>query len=124
MIRSLNVLGTPLAPCSHDPKTGWYRDGSCNTDASDRGSHTVCAHVTQGFLEFLANDGNNLIDPVPEAGFPGLRAGDQWCVVAASWARAALAGHGCPVALESTHQMALQVVPIELLMAHAWAPEA
>ncbi len=124
MLRSLNVLGTPLVPCSHDPKTGWFRDGCCNTDAADRGSHTVCARVTAPFLEYLASQGNNLLEPVPQAGFPGLKPGDQWCVVAASWYQAARAGLGCPVVLESTHQAALQIVPLEVLMAHALANEA
>lgn len=124
MLRSLNVLGTPLVPCSHDPKTGWFRDGCCNTDAADRGSHTVCARVTAPFLEYLASQGNNLLEPVPQAGFPGLKPGDQWCVVAASWYQAARAGLGCPVVLESTHQAALQIVPLEVLMAHALASEA
>ena len=124
MLRSLNVLGTPLVPCSHDPKTGWFRDGCCNTDAADRGSHTICARVTAPVLEYLAAQGNNLIEPVPQVGFPGLEPGDQWCVVAASWYQAARAGVGCPVALESTHHAALEIVPLEVLMAHALASEA
>lgn len=124
MMRSLNVLGTPLRPCSHDPLTGWFRDGCCNTDANDQGLHTVCARVTQPFLEFLARAGNNLIDPVPEVGFPGLQPGDQWCVVAYSWYQAYQAGKACPVALESTHQSTLRAVPLEALMAHAIADEA
>ena len=124
MLRSINVLGTPLGPCSHKPRTGWFRDGCCNTDASDRGSHTVCAQVTQPFLEFLAASGNNLIDAVPQAGFPGLGEGDQWCVCASSWYQATKAGLGCPVLLESTHQSALDIVPLDVLMAHAFAPEA
>ncbi len=124
MYRSLNVLGGPLVPCSHKPKTGWFRDGCCNTDANDRGSHTICAEVTTEFLQHLADRGNNLIDPVPQVQFPGLKPGDRWCVVAESWYDAARAGHGCPVVLESTHQSALSVVPLEVLMAHALAPEA
>ena len=124
MLRSLNVLGTPLHPCSHTPLTGWFRDGGCNTDTNDRGLHTVCAQVTQPFLEFLAERGNNLIDAVPEAGFKGLRPGDQWCIVATSWYQAYQAGMACPVMLESTHQATLQRVPIDALMAHAVATEA
>lgn len=124
MQRSLNVLGTPLRPCSHDPLTGWYRDGCCNTDSDDRGLHTVCARVTAPFLEHLFHAGNNLRDPVPEAGFPGLKPGDQWCVVAASWFQAYRAGVACPVVLESTHQQTLRIVPLEALMEHAYAPEA
>ncbi len=124
MYRSLNVLGLPLAPCSHDPKTGWFRDGCCNTDANDRGSHTVCAQVTEDFLDFLAAQGNDLITPVPQYQFPGLKPGDQWCVVARSWLQAFHAGMACPVVLESTHQSVLEVVPLEALMAHAVAAEA
>lgn len=124
MIRSLNVLGTPLRPCSHDPVTGWFRDGCCNTDERDRGLHTVCCHLTQAFLEHLALQGNNLIDPVPEVGFPGLKPGDQWCVVATSWYRAYQAGVACPVVLESTHRETLRVVPLEALMEYGLGPEA
>lgn len=123
MERSLNVLGTPLRPCSYAPKTGWFRDGCCNTDANDRGLHTVCARVTRPFLEFLRDRGNNLIDPVPEVGFPGLKPGDQWCVVATSWAQAWREGVACPVVLESTHQATLRVVPLDALMQHALADE-
>ena len=124
MHRSLNVLGQPLVPCSQDPLTGWFRDGCCNTDERDRGSHTVCARVTAEFLEHLRTRGNDLVSPVPEYGFPGLRPGDQWCVVAASWLDAWKAGKACPVVLESTHQAALAIVPLEALLQHAQAPEA
>lgn len=124
MYRSLNVLGLPLAPCSHDPKTGWFRDGCCNTDANDRGSHTICARVTEEFLSYLAAQGNDLVTPVPQYQFPGLKPGDQWCVVARSWLQAYKAGVACPVVLESTHQSVLEVVPLEVLMAHSLAAEA
>lgn len=124
MERSLNVLGLPLRPCSHDPKTGWYRDGCCNTDASDRGLHTVCARVTEPFLRYLAAQGNDLITPVPQYSFPGLKPGDQWCVVARSWLQAFHAGVACPVVLESTHRATLAVVPLEFLMQHALTDEA
>lgn len=119
MHRSLNVLGQPLQPCSQDPKTGWFRDGCCNTDDKDRGSHTVCARVTQEFLLFLRDQGNDLITPVPQVGFPGLKPGDQWCVVARSWLQAWQADKACPVVLESTHQAALAIVPLEALLQHA-----
>lgn len=124
MYRSLNVLGMPLAPCSHKPKTGWYRDGCCNTNADDRGSHTVCARVTDAFLEHLQSRGNDLVTPAPEHGFPGLKPGDQWCVVAVSWLDAYHAGKACPVVLESTHQAALGIVPLDALMEHALAAES
>ena len=124
MLRSLNVLGQPLAPCSHAPRTGWFRDGCCNTDANDRGLHTVCAQVTAGFLEHLRSRGNDLVTPSPEHGFPGLVPGDQWCVVARSWMDAHLNGQACPVVLESTHQATLTLIPLDVLMAYAIAPEA
>ena len=116
---SINVHGKPLESCSNAPLTGWYRDGCCNTDESDRGSHTVCCRVTQEFLEFLRDEGNDLITPVPQHGFRGLTPGDQWCVCAPSWARAFEAGRACPVVLESTHQGALTFVPLDALLAHA-----
>ena len=124
MFAPLNVLGTPIQVCSLEPKTGWLRDGCCNTDASDVGSHTVCAHVTQEFLEHLREHGNDLITPAMQFGFPGLKDGDQWCVCAASWRQAHAMGKGCPVVLESTHAGALSIVPLEELMEHALAHEA
>jgi hypothetical protein len=124
MKASLNVLGTILKACSTDPMTGWFRDGCCNTDDGDRGLHTVCARVTSDFLECLSEHGNDLRTPAPEYGFPGLKTGDQWCVVAASWKMAAEQGRACPVDLESTHAATLTVVPLELLMQYAAAPEA
>jgi len=124
VFKSVNVLGTPLQMCSREPMTGWHRDGCCNTDVNDRGSHTVCAQVTQEFLEFLQARGNDLITPAREHGFPGLTGGDQWCVCAASWRQAFKLGVACPVVLESTHAAALQIVPLEELMQYALAPEA
>jgi len=118
-----NVLGGMLASCSHDPLTGWRRDGCCNTDAQDHGSHTICARVTREFLEFIRERGNDLITPHPEFGFPGLVDGDQWCVCAASWRQAFKEGKACPVQLESTHAGALRFVPLEELMLHAIATE-
>ena len=123
MFKPVNVLGTPIQSCSREPMTGWYRDGCCNTDANDRGSHTVCARVTQEFLEFLQARGNDLITPARQHGFPGLKDGDQWCVCAASWRQAFKQGVACPVVLESTHAAALQHVPLEELMQYALAPE-
>ncbi len=120
----LNVLGGPLVSCSRKPLTGWYRDGCCNTDDHDRGSHTVCAKVTQDFLEFLRATGNDLMTPAPQHGFPGLQEGDGWCVCAASWRQAYKAGRACAVMLESTHARALRVVPLEELMEYAIGGEA
>ena len=116
---SLNVLGQPLDTCSCDPNTGWYRDGKCNTDQNDRGSHTVCCVVTKEFLEFAQLQGNDLITPAPQFSFPGLKPGDSWCVCARTWLAALNAGKGCPIDLEATHEKALLIVPLELLETHA-----
>ena len=124
MLAPLNVLGTPLQSCSKDPVTGWYRDGCCNTDAADRGNHTVCAQVTEEFLGFLQLAGNDLVTPHPDFGFPGLVEGDQWCVCAGSWYQAYRNGKACPVVLEATHARALEAAPLEALLAHALVEQA
>lgn len=115
----LNVLGTPLLPCSYDPLTGYYRDGCCKTDANDLGSHVVCAKVTQAFLDFSLQRGNDLITPRPEYRFAGLRAGDRWCLCANRWQEALQAGVAPPVVLECTHHRALQLVALADLQTHA-----
>ena len=89
-INGLNVLGEKLEECSNDPLTGWLRDGCCNTDENDHGLHTVCAKVTTECLEWMKEEGNDLITPHPEFGFPGLKDGDSWCVCASWYARACL----------------------------------
>ena len=104
MDESLNVLGHKLQSCSTKPLTGWYRDGCCNTDSRDFGLHTVCANLTDEFLNFAKESGNDLITPAPQYGFPGLKAGDQWCVCAGTWLAAVNAGVACPVDLEATHK--------------------
>ena len=112
---SLNVLGTPLVPCSYDPLTGYFRDGCCNTDDNDQGSHVVCAKVTQEFLEFSFKQGNDLITPRPEYRFKGLKAGDRWCLCALRWKQAYEAGVAPKVVLESTHVRALDYVTLDQL---------
>ncbi len=119
MDASLNVLGKPLDSCSCDPMTGWYRDGKCNTDSNDRGSHTVCCVVTEDFLNFALARGNDLITPMPAHGFPGLKPGDSWCVCARTWLDAVNAGTACPLDMESTHQKALEIIPLSLMETHA-----
>ena len=94
------------------------------TDERDRGSHTVCALVTAAFLEHLREQGNDLITPRAEFGFPGLKPGDQWCVCAASWLRAYQAGAACPVKMEATHAAALSIVPLKALIEMSIATEA
>lgn len=120
-MNSQNVLGTALVPCSYDPLTGYFRDGCCNTDASDRGSHLVCVKVTAAFLAFTAERGNDLTTPVPAHRFAGLMAGDRWCLCANRWREALEAGVAPPVVLESTHLSALKFVTIAQLEKHRFA---
>ena len=87
-----NVLGTELQDCSHDPLTGYYRNGCCDTGPGDMGVHTVCAIMTEEFLAFSKEAGNDLSTPMPEYGFSGLKPGDQWCLCASRWQEAFLAG--------------------------------
>jgi uncharacterized protein (DUF2237 family) len=115
----VNVVGGALLPCSGDPLTGFYRDGCCATGPEDIGSHTVCAIMTAEFLEFSASAGNDLSTPRPEWGFPGLSAGDRWCVCAARWLEAYDAGCAPTVVLGATHARAVEVVPIDALIEHA-----
>ena len=115
----LNVLGEPLAPCSLDPLTGFYRDGCCNTDYDDTGIHTVCVRVTAKFLAFSKQRGNDLSTPMPEFGFPGLKPGDQWCLCAGRWKEALDAGAAPPVVLAATHEETLAVVALAELKRHA-----
>lgn len=115
-----NVLGTELMACSYDPLTGYLRDGCCQTDASDAGSHLICARVTADFLAFSLSVGNDLSTPRPEYRFTGLKPGDRWCLCALRWREALEAGVAPPVVLEATHENALQFVTLESLQQHAW----
>lgn len=119
MLQSKNVLGGPLSPCSTDPLTGFFRDGCCNTSAQDQGSHTVCVVVTAEFLALSKYLGNDLSTPRPEFRFPGLKPGDRWCLCAARFLQAAQEFAAPKVVLEATHARASDVVPLELLRAHA-----
>lgn len=114
-----NVLGEPLAGCCDAPLTGFYRDGYCRTGRADVGQHVVCAVVTQAFLDFSASLGNDLSTAHPEADFPGLTAGDRWCLCAARWAEALAAGVAPRVALTATDEAALEIVDMADLKAHA-----
>ena len=114
----MNVLGTALVPCSYDPLTGYFRDGCCKTDASDAGSHLVCVRVTEEFLVFSSERGNDLTTPRPEYRFKGLKAGDRWCLCANRWVEALEAGVAPPVVLESTHASALRFVTLGQLEKH------
>ena len=114
-----NVLGGELDECGTDPVTGFYRDGCCASGSDDLGRHTVCAVVTQEFLEHQRGVGNDLSTPRPEYRFPGLRPGDRWCVVALRWRQAYEDGAACPVVLAATNEKALEVVPLAMLHEHA-----
>ena len=114
-----NVLGGELELCGVDPVTGFFRDGSCNTDERDVGSHTICAVMTQEFLEHQRSIGNDLMTAHPQFRFPGLKPGDRWCVTARNWMRAHLDGVAAPVVLASTHEAVLGIVPLEVLQEHA-----
>ena len=113
-----NVLGTSLVPCSYDPLTGYFRDGCCKTDETDTGSHLICARVTDAFLIFSKQRGNDLSTPRPEYRFKGLQAGDRWCLCATRWAEALAEGAAPPVVLESTHANALKFVTLAQLEKH------
>ena len=114
-----NVLGTELLPCSYDPLTGFYRDGCCQTESQDHGTHVVCARMTREFLDFSLAQGNDLVTPRPEHRFAGLKPGDRWCLCALRWREALVAGVAPPVVLNSTHSKALDVVSLAQLQAHA-----
>lgn len=117
---SVNVLGKELEPCSIDPMTGFFRDGCCNTCQSDRGSHTVCAVMTDEFLAFSKYLGNDLSTPMPQYQFPGLNAGDHWCLCAARFLQAHEEGAAPRVNLGATHERALEIVPMGILKDNAF----
>ena len=112
MAEDRNVLGGRLEPCSVAPRTGFYRDGCCNTGPEDVGLHVVCAQMTDEFLAFSAEQGNDLSTPVPEFGFPGLKAGDRWCICASRWREAFEAGRAPQVVLSATHEETLAVIAL------------
>ncbi len=116
---ALNVLGEELQSCSSKPLTGFYRDGCCRTGTGDHGTHVVCAEVTEEFLAFSRSRGNNLITPVPQFDFPGLKPGDRWCLCASRWQEALDAGVAPPVVLAATHVSALEFLQRDDLVAHA-----
>jgi uncharacterized protein (DUF2237 family) len=114
-----NVLGGPLDSCGTEPMTGFYRDGCCTTGADDVGRHIICGVMTTEFLDHQRSIGNDLSTPMPQYRFPGLAPGDRWCVTALNWFRAHADGFACPVVLASTHERALDVVPLDVLQKYA-----
>ncbi len=115
-----NVLGTELQTCSCNPMTGFYRDGLCRTDGDDQGKHTVCVIMTEAFLAFSKQRGNDLSTPHPEWEFPGLKAGDKWCLCAMRWVEAYEAGCAPQVVLEATHEYTLEFATLAQLKQHAY----
>ena len=120
----VNVLGEALSPCSFNPVTGYFRDGACNTCVEDEGSHTVCAVMTAEFLAYSKYVGNDLTTPRPEFLFAGLKPGDSWCLCAGRFLQAADEGAAPRIKLQSTHRKALEIVPLEVLMEHAYEDES
>jgi uncharacterized protein (DUF2237 family) len=114
-----NVLGGELQPCSHEPLTGFFRDGCCRTGPADFGAHTICAVVSAEFLDYQREIGNDLSTPVPEYRFPGLEPGDRWCVTAHNWLRAHEAGVAAYIVLAATDEATLDIVPLDVLKQYA-----
>ena len=118
-----NVFGEPLEPCCKSPMTGYFRDGFCRTVSQDTGTHTVCAIMTDEFLIFSESKGNNLITPIPYYQFPGLKAGDKWCLCVTRWLQAERSGKAPKLILEATHEKTLDYAPLALLIEHAFRVE-
>ena len=118
-MNQINVLGDELQSCSYDPMTGYYRTGCCENRGDDPGMHVVCAVMTDEFLVFSKSVGNDLSTPMPQYGFAGLKAGDQWCLCAARWQEAFEAGAAPKVRLSSSHVSALEYSSLADLRAHA-----
>ncbi len=114
-----NVFGEPISSCSDAPVTGFFRNGCCDTGPEDVGSHTICALLSDEFLAYSKSVGNDLSTPIPAYGFPGLKAGDRWCLCAARWKQALDAGVAPRVVLSATNEAALEIVPLEDLKRYA-----
>ena len=110
-----NILGQTLKKCSTDPLTGYYRDGTCLSDTQDYGNHSVCAVMTDEFLKYTLKLGNNLISANPKYNFPGLKAGDKWCLCASRWLEAYKRGVKVEVDIQATHMRALEAININKL---------
>jgi len=127
VIPNKNIYGSPLDNiiCSTNPMTGWYRDGTCKTGSNDRGTHVVCAQMTEEFLQYTKSVGNDL--STPGRSFPGLRPGDKWCLCALRWTQAWRANKAPPVVPQATHKKALQFVHrsrMESCSTAKWRPES
>ncbi len=120
MMDQLNIFGEPLIACSTTPLTGYFRDGCCNTDSTDQGIHTVCIIATEEFLAFSKEIGNDLSTPVPEYSFPGVQPGDKWCLCAERFKQAHQNGAAPKVFLEATNEKTLDIIDMDILVAHAF----
>ena len=119
MTNALNVYGKPLQNCSCNPLTGYLRDGFCNTTPDDFCTHVVCAIVTDAFLNYSLQKGNDLITPIPLWNFPGLKAGDKWCLCVSRWKEALKANVAPKIDLNATHQLTLKFVSLDVLEQYA-----
>ncbi|MCF8373856.1 MAG: DUF2237 domain-containing protein [Bacteroidales bacterium] len=115
-----NVFGLEIEPCSENPVTGFYRDGSCNTGKEDTGQHTVCVVLTKEFLEFSKIRGNDLSTPMPQYNFPGLKPGDHWCLCALRWMEAYYSGMAPQLVLEATNEEALELISMDMMLEFAF----
>ena len=111
----LNVFGRALKTCSNDPLTGFFRDGCCNSSINDQGEHTVCAIVSDKFLNFSLSKGNDLVTPRKEFNFPGLIDGDRWCLCVDRWIEAYQNECAPRIVLEATNIDVLKKIDIEIL---------
>ncbi len=118
--QSQNIYGQPLQKCSCNPLTGWYRDGSCRTDSSDFGQHSVCCIINEAFLRYSKAQGNDLSTPIPQYGFEGLKVGDKWCICSKRWKQAYEDGMAPLVVMEATEISTLKEIDFEILEAHSF----
>ena len=116
---SINVYGKELETCCDNPKTGFFRNGMCDTCKEDLGVHTVCILATEEFLVFSKGAGNDLSTPRPEFNFPGVKPGNRWCLCAMRWKEAYEQGKAPPVFLESSHEATLKLVDFNILQQYA-----
>jgi uncharacterized protein (DUF2237 family) len=119
-MKNKNIFGEPLMQCSVNPKTGYFRDGCCNTDETDIEEHTVCIVATEEFLTFSRLVGNDLSTPVPEYSFPGVKPGDKWCLCAQRWLEALHYNCAPPIVMEATNETLLTHVSMEIVLKYAF----
>lgn len=116
-----NILDSPLEDCCLDPITGFKRNGQCESCDQDMGMHTVCAVMTEDFLLFSKDKGNDLMTPQEDFDFPGLKPGDRWCLCLGRWLEALEAGVAPRICPRATNQSVLEHVSIEVLEKYAYA---